>query len=180
MDVASGRADEVFKWFLAAVLFAAPIRAESAEKTYWEFEKRGVVSPQKILATGWEGLVQILDAGGYTRYDFKTADKLLEVMGNLMKDYGGDLVRLHAAASGPRDLEARITALGKGIGPATASIFLRELRGVWRKAAPAPTELEKAAAQKLGIPLARLLKSLSPRKAARLQAALARVGRKLR
>ncbi|MEM4390031.1 MAG: hypothetical protein QXG98_05210 [Candidatus Micrarchaeia archaeon] len=180
IDLASGRMGEVFKWFLAAILFAAPIRAESAARTYREFERRGVLSPQKILATGWDGLVQILDAGGYTRYDFKTADKLLEVMGKLMKDYGGDLNRLHAAASDARDLEARIMGLGKGIGPATVSIFLREMRGLWKKADPAPTALERMAARRLGIPLARLLKALPPRKAAKLQAALARVGRKLR
>jgi len=180
IDLEKGRSGEVFKWFLASILFAAPIRAESAERTYREFERRGVLTPEKVLATGWEGLVQILDAGGYTRYDFKTADKLLEVMGRLVREYGGDLNRLHEAAGDSGELEERIMALGKGIGPATVSIFLRELRGIWEKADPKPTELEAAAARRLHISLTRLLRTLPPRKAARLQAALARIGRRLR
>jgi hypothetical protein len=36
------------------------------------------LTPKQILKTGWDDLVKILDEGGYTRYDFKTADRLLE------------------------------------------------------------------------------------------------------
>jgi hypothetical protein len=39
------------------------------------------------VKTGWDGLVSTLDAGGYVRYDFKTATKLLEVMKNLIDQY---------------------------------------------------------------------------------------------
>jgi len=46
-------------------------------QTYYEFEKRKVNTPDAIIDTGWDGLVGILDTGGYTRYDFKTATKLL-------------------------------------------------------------------------------------------------------
>jgi len=142
---------EVFKWFLASVLFGAPITESAAIKTYKCFEKRSVLSAEKILKTGWEGLVEILDEGGYTRYDYKTADKLLEVANNLAKTYGGSLSRVHNVASGPRDLERRLKGLGKGIGDITASIFLRELRGVWEKADPYPTSLELLAGERLGI-----------------------------
>lgn len=123
------------KWFLAAILFAAPIRAESAIKTYKVFEKNGVVTPKHILDTGWDGLVGLLDAGGYTRYDFKTADKLLEVMKNIVEGYGS-IDKLYAVATDSRDLETRIKSLGKGIGDSTVNIFLRELRPVWKKADP--------------------------------------------
>ena len=68
---------EIFKWFLAAVLFGAPIAEKSVIKTYRCFEKHGAITPEKILERGWRGLVEILDEGGYTRYDFKTSDKLL-------------------------------------------------------------------------------------------------------
>ena len=47
---------------------------------------RGVLSPSKILETGWDGLVEILDEGGYTRYDFKTATKILEIAKIFRKD----------------------------------------------------------------------------------------------
>ncbi len=142
---------EIFKWFLASVLFGAPITETSVIKTYRCFEKREVVTPNKILQTGWDGLVEILDEGSYTRYDFKTATKLLEVMGNLNTKYGGSLNKLHDDASNSLDLEERLKELGKGIGNVTVSIFLRDLRGIWRKADPKPTPLVILAAKKLKI-----------------------------
>ena len=70
--------EEVFKWFLASILFGAPITEKSAVKTYKCFEKYNVLTPEKIIETGWDSLVNILDEGTYTRYDFKTTTKLLE------------------------------------------------------------------------------------------------------
>jgi hypothetical protein len=142
---------EVFKWFLTSVLFGAPITESSVVKTYKCFEKHHVLTPEKILKTGWDGLVQILDEGSYTRYDFKTADKLLLVMGNLEKEYNGSLNLLHQRASDSADLENRLKLLGKGIGDVTVSIFLRDLRSIWKKADPKPTPLVIAAAKDLGI-----------------------------
>lgn len=85
--------------------------------------------------------------GGYTRYDFSTADRLLEVFGRLEKEYGGSLQRLYDSSRDGKDLERRLMGLGKGIGPVTVSIFLREMQEVWPKAAPQPTaRIQKAAA----------------------------------
>ena len=143
--------DEVFKWFFASILFGAPITENAVIKTYRCFEKHKVLTPEKILETGWDGLVEILDEGSYTRYDFKTADKLLAVMNNLMKKYKGNLNLLHERASDSFDLEKRLKDLGKGIGEVTVSIFLRDLRGLWKKAYPKPTSLVVLAARNLGI-----------------------------
>jgi len=151
IDLSDGRDEEVFKWFFASVLFGAPITESSVIKTYKCFQKYDVLTPKKILKTGWDGLVKILDEGSYTRYDFKTADKLLAVMENLMEKYNGSLNLIHSKASDARDLENRLKSLGKGIGDVTVSIFLRELRGIWEKADPNPTSLEILAAKELGI-----------------------------
>ncbi|MGB9676298.1 MAG: hypothetical protein ACPL0C_03840 [Candidatus Bathyarchaeales archaeon] len=151
IKLAEGEENEVFKWFLAVILFGAPITEKAAIKTYKCFEKYGVLTPRKILETGWDGLVQILDEGSYTRYDFKTADKLLETMKNLIENYGGSLKRLHNEAENTEDLAKKLKSLGKGIGDVTVSIFLRELRGIWGKAEPEPTALVVLAAEKLGI-----------------------------
>jgi endonuclease III len=132
---------EIFKWFVASILFGARISEKIVVNTYTEFEKRGFDSPQIFIDTGWDGLVEILDIGGYVRYDFKTATKLLEIMDNLIKNYNGNLNELHKKAKEEKDLEARIKGLGKGIGDTTVNIFLRELRGVWDKANPMPGEL---------------------------------------
>jgi len=155
IELDRGDSQEVFKWFLAAILYGARISETIATRTYREFEARGVLSPEAILETGWHGLVEILDDGGYVRYDFKTATKLLEVMTALKERFDGDLNRLHAQAEGPEDLERTLMALGKGIGPVTVNIFLRELRDVWEKADPLPQELTVLAARRLGFtPLA--------------------------
>jgi endonuclease III len=146
-----GDSHEVFKWFLASILYGARISETIANNTYRVFEKNGVLSPERILETGWDGLVLLLDVGGYVRYDFKTATKLLEVMAALKERFNGDLNTLHAQAQNPRDLEQKLMGLGRGIGPATVNIFLRELRDVWEKADPLPQELVVMSARNLGL-----------------------------
>jgi len=148
IDIESGRSDEIFKWFLASILFGARISQAKAMQTYYEFEKRKVITPDAIIGTGWDGLVEILDAGGYTRYDFKTATKLLEIMQMLKNVYDGDLNIFHEKARDPEDLESKLMEF-KGIGPVTVNIFLRELREIWEKAQPLPGDLVIIAARHL-------------------------------
>lgn len=151
ISLASMEPEEIFKWFLASVLFGARIGEGIVIKTYKEFEKAGVLSPEAILKTGWQDLVDILDRGGYVRYDFKTATKLLEVAGNLKEKYEGDLNRLHFFAEDERDLEKKLPSLGKGIGPVTVNIFLREMRGLWEKAEPPLAEPALLASRNVGL-----------------------------
>jgi hypothetical protein len=150
IDLAAPDAGERFKWFLAAALYGARISESLATRTWREFAAHGVLAPDRIVETGWDGLVRILDAGGYVRYDYKTATKLLAVCEVLIRDYGGSLDTLHEVAADPRDLENRLKALGKGIGDTTVAIFLRELRGIWEKAEPPLSPLAREAAKSLG------------------------------
>jgi hypothetical protein len=149
IDLASLGPGELFKWLLAAVLFGAPIPHEIATRTYLEFCREKLISPRAILRRGWDGLVETLDNGGYVRYDFKTASKLLDLSNALIERYKGDLNRLHDSARDPQGLQQRLQALAKGIGEVTAGIFLRELRGLWSKAQPRPSELAIDAARHL-------------------------------
>lgn len=151
IDLTSGGVHEAFKWFLASVLFGARISESIVKKTFREFTSRGVVSPQAIIDTGWDGLVEILDEGGYVRYDFKTATKLLDLCRTLTEKYHADLAELHAVATGQKDLEQRLMSLAKGIGDVTVNIFLREMRGIWKKADPFPSDLVVMAAKDRGI-----------------------------
>lgn len=150
IDLAASDAGERFKWFLAAVLFGTRISAVLAIRTWKVFAAREVLTPERMLQTGWDGLVAILDAGGYVRYDYKTASKLLDVCTSLEQNYSGNLDTLHDAAADARDLQQRIKALGRGIGDTTADIFLRELRGIWIKADPPLSPLALSAAIELG------------------------------
>ena len=150
IDLAAPDAGERFRWFLAAVLYGTRISESLARRTWHEFAARGVLTPARVAAAGWEGLVAILDAGGYVRYDYKTATKLLEMCASLTRDYRGSLDVLHDSAADPRDLEKRLKALGNGIGDTTVGIFLRELRGIWPRAKPPLSPLALAAAKALG------------------------------
>ena len=138
---------EPFKWLLASILFAAPIRESTATKTYRVFEKYGYTTPSKILEAGWDEIVRCLDEGGYTRYDFKTADKILEVCRNLAKE---GLQEIYEKAKDGKDLENKLKNLAKGIGDATISIFLREM-DVWEKATHPISKYAEMAAKNLGL-----------------------------
>ncbi|MEM3452606.1 MAG: hypothetical protein QW835_03145 [Candidatus Hadarchaeum sp.] len=155
--------EDRFKWFLASLLFAKRISANVAKKTYLMFEAEGLVTPEAILAAGWDRLVEVLDAAGYVRYDFSTASTLLDTVGRI-KSLGG-LERLHQISDNARDLERRLQEL-KGVGPVACNIFLRELRGVWPKAKPSPSKV----ALQLGESLA-----LSRPQVERFESALIRV-----
>lgn len=138
-----------FKWFLASVLFAKRISAETAKETYLYFEQEELTSPDALLQAGWDRLVEVLDSGGYTRYDFSTATNLLGIAKTLKEKYGS-LESLHSESSSPSDLENRLQGF-KGVGPMGVNIFLRELRGIWEKAKPNPSPMAVATARKIGL-----------------------------
>jgi len=145
LDTEEGR----FKWFLASILFAKRISSEIAKKTYQEFEKSGIFDLESIIKAGWDRLVEVLDSGGYVRYDFSTASKLLEIAASLKEKYGS-LDNLYAQSSDSRDLEKRLLEF-KGVGPTTVNIFLRELKGDWEKARPPLSPQAKEIAPRLGL-----------------------------
>lgn len=151
IDIRSKRNEEAVKWLLASILYGKPIRESTATETYRAFEAEDLLNCSKILRTGWEGLVSILDEGGYTRYDFSTATRLLGIFGNLEKLYGCDLNRIHSESKDSSDLALRLGALGKGMGETTISIFLREMRYAWNKAHPKPSPLVRLAMERLKI-----------------------------
>jgi len=139
-----------FKWFLASILFGARISEKIAANTYKTFERSGIDSLGNIITAGWDELVKMLDEGGYVRYDFSTATKLLDIMETL-KDKYGSLENLYSQASDTNDLERRLQEF-KGIGAVTAQIFLRELRGVWQ-ISPEVSSKAKSVAENLDINL---------------------------
>ncbi len=143
------KSKDKFKWFLASILFAKRISAEIAKKTYRRFEEEEITTPQRILEAGWDRLVEVLDSGGYVRYDFSTASNLLTIMEELKEKYG-DLEGLHKESSSPMDLEKRLQEL-RGVGPVGVNIFLRELRGIWEKAKTKPSKIAIKTAQRVDL-----------------------------
>ena len=126
IDLKSKQEAEIFKWFLACLLFGKPIQQEVAKRTYFEFVKEGLISPETIIDAGWDKLVQVLDRGQYVRYDFSTATKLLEICKALQRKYS-TVTNLLCQSKNPTDLNRRLQEF-KGIGPVTSRIFLRDLK----------------------------------------------------
>lgn len=156
---ASGRKDnndkELFKWFLASILFGARISETIAKNTYKTFERYELLTPEKILKAGWDFLINpIMREGGYVRYDGKTSTQILRNCKTLIKEYDGSLKKLHKLAKNSKDLEKRLLQF-YGIGPITINIFLRELRPFWEKANPEPLPIIRKVARKYKIDLSK-------------------------
>lgn len=129
INLASRKEEELFKWFLACLLFGKPIQTEIAEQAYHELVNAGLTSPDAITRAGWDKLVLLLDRAHYVRYDFSTATKLLEVSQELTRRYG-TLQNLLSSARTASDLSRKLQEF-KHVGPVTARIFLRDVRAVW-------------------------------------------------
>jgi endonuclease III len=132
--------EDRFKWFLASMLFAKRISSKIAGKTFMKLIEAGLTTPEKILEAGWGKLVEILDSGGYVRYDYSTATNILEAAKLLINRYDGSLEKLYEEADSFKELENRLREF-KGVGPTAISIFLRELKEVWVKAKPKPSSM---------------------------------------
>jgi len=132
INLNSRKEAEIFKWFLACLLFGKPIQQEVAKRTYFEFEKAKLLTPDAILKAGWDKLVKVLDEGHFVRYDYSTATKLLEVCEALKKQYG-TLSELYKQSKNKSDLVRRLQEF-KGVGPTTVRIFLRDMKDIWPKA----------------------------------------------
>jgi hypothetical protein len=125
INLLSGREEDLFKWFLACLLFGKPIQREIAEQADARLVRADLLSPAAVLQAGWDKLVQFLDDSHYVRHDFSTATKLLEVSKQLQQRYG-TLTRLLAQGRTVAELSVKLQEF-KHIGPVTARIFCRGL-----------------------------------------------------
>lgn len=153
IDLAKREDGEIFKWFLASILFGSRITQTIAMHTYQTFKKYDLLTPRKILDAGWDFLVNpIMREGGYVRYDGKKSEQILRDCDYLLERYDGSLNRMHDMADDEKDLEKRVDEF-YGVGVVTTNIFLRELRPYWEKADPEPLDIIKEEAEKLNIDL---------------------------
>jgi hypothetical protein len=129
INLSSRKEGELFKWFLACLLFGKPIQQEIAERAYLRLVSAGLRNPDAVLAAGWDELVRLLDEAHYVRYDYSTATKLLEVCEALKQRYGS-MTKLITQARSSSELSVRLQEF-KHIGPVTARIFTGEVGPIW-------------------------------------------------
>lgn len=149
LDVDAGDA-EVERWFLAATLFGTRIASSVAERTFRVLDVAGLTRIARARSIEWDDLVALLDAGGYTRYDYRTASRLHALADAVNERHGGEVAhigRTFTTYTGLRDVLDTLP----GWGPVTIGLFLRELRGVWLGANPPIAERAERASQHLGL-----------------------------
>ncbi len=171
INLKSKKEKEIFKWFMASVLFGKRINETIAKNTFNAMMKYKLTSPRAIIKFGWFRLVRkVMREGGYVRYDGMTSQYLLDISKKLIEDYGGKVTNIEKKAKDSKDLERRLLEF-RGIGPTTVNIFLRELRGIWKKANPDIGKYTLLAANNLKISKRDILKNK------RLEVALLRIGK---
>lgn len=125
IDLTEGAADQLFRWFLASLLFGRPIQQDVAANTYRVLIKHGLTSPGQFEKYDREGLRALLDEGHYARLDYIMTDELHDVM-RTVKDEYGSVSQMVKKAESRKALTDKLVAL-KGVGPKTAEIFLRDI-----------------------------------------------------
>ncbi|MDA8274660.1 MAG: hypothetical protein M0029_04675 [Actinomycetota bacterium] len=141
---------ELERWSLAATLFGTRISAGVAARTFAGLAAAGVGSIEEAGRRDGDELVALLDAGGYGRYDFRTATRLHQLAAAIGQRYGGRAADIGRAHHHYQPLAAALDAL-PGWGPVTVGLFLRELRGVWPGATPPLDASAAAAGRHLGL-----------------------------
>jgi hypothetical protein len=135
---------EVERWFLAATLFGARISARVAERAFGVPAAAGLARIGQLRHVSSGDLIAMLDAGGYARYDVRTAIRLLELSEVVDERYDGQGRGDRPQFPGLRGPERRLGRAAR-VGPVTIRLFLRELRGVRPGAGPQLDERALAA-----------------------------------
>lgn len=167
---------EWFKLLVFALLASTRISKDLSVRTAREIFKEGWTTPQKMAQTTWQQRVDVLDRGGYARYDESTSRYLGDTANLLVERYGGDLRRLREAAERQPDRERALLKEFKGIGDVGCDIFFRDAQAVWEELYPFCDRRALRAAEQLGLGStpAELAKLASGKDFVRLVGALAR------
>ena len=172
------RPGPLYQLHVLTTLLSARISADIALAAARELFAAGYRSPSAMAEASWQDRVDALGRAHYRRYDERTATMLGDAAGQLIRDSRGDLRRLRDKADGNVGEIADLLAGFPGIGPAGASIFLREVQETWPSIAPYVDARMIEGARRVGLPAGRdelaavLATSKQP---SRMSAALVRV-----
>lgn len=137
--------EPLFQLLTLCMLQAKPIRASVAVAAARELFAAGLTTPAAVSDAPRSTMIGLFGRAGYARYDESTTTRLKAMSAKLLSDYGGDLRELRPGA--PKSLE-----VFDGVGPACATMFAREVQGVWPELAPVFDKKALEGAAKLGLP----------------------------
>lgn len=136
----------LWRLLVLSLLLSARISSDIAVAAAKELSKSGYRTPRKMADATWQQRVDALGRGHYRRYDERTSTMLGEVAERVLSEYGGDLRRLR-----DEDVHTSLQQF-KGIGPTGATIFCREVQGIWPEQAPYVDDIAAKGAERLGLP----------------------------
>lgn len=142
----------LWQLLVLSLLLSTRIRSDIAVATARELFAEGWRTPEHLRESTWQHRVNVLGRGGYRRYDESTATRLDDAAALLLDRWGGDLRRLRDEADGDPRRIAKSLQTFDGIGPAGASIFLREVQAVWPQVRPYLDRLALEGARAAGLP----------------------------
>jgi endonuclease III len=171
----------LYELLVLAMLLSARISANIAVAAARELFAAGYRTPAAMADASWQDRVDALGRGHYKRYDERTATMLGDGAGQVLRDWHGDLRALRDKAGGGAAAIAGLLTEFPGIGPAGASVFLREVQEIWPSVAPYVDDRMAEGARRAALPddrdaLAALLEESG--QPARLAAALIRMSLK--
>lgn len=149
------RPGPLYQLHVLATLLSARISSEIAVAAARELFAAGYRTPDAMSEASWQDRVDALGRGHYRRYDERTSTMLGDAAARLTEEYGGDLRRLRDEAEGDAGDVANLLTEFPGIGPAGASIFLREVQETWPSVAPYVDAKMTDGARKAGLPAGR-------------------------
>ena len=166
----------LFQLLVLCMLASKPIDASIAVAAARELFKAGLRTPEAVLASDRQTMIDAFGRAHYVRYDESSATRLTD-MAKLVHDQYSDDLRDIAESSRHEVAGARrMLKKFKGIGDTGADIYLREVQDTWTWVRPYFDDRARATAKKLGLPSdPEALGALAPRANARLAAALVRV-----
>lgn len=163
----------LWQLLVLSLLLSARISSDIAVAAARELNKAGYRTPRKMADATWQQRVDALGRGHYRRYDERTSTMLGEVAEKLLDEYGGDLRRIRE-----HDVHRELQRF-KGIGPTGATIFCREVQGIWPELSPYVDDIAAKGADRLGLPTSpeKLASLVRERDLPRLVAGLVRAAR---
>lgn len=178
IDIQANTPSALFRLLVAALLFSARISSRLAIQAAKGLTGQGWITPQKMVAAGWEERTRTLNKSGYARYDERTSRMLGDTSQLILDRYKGDLRNLREASGRNTDRERQLLVEFKGIGNVGVDIFFREVQVAWDELFPFADQRAQQNARKLGLPTdgQALLDLVGKEHFPRLVSALVRVG----
>ena len=166
----------LFQLLVLCMLASKPIDASIAMAAARELFKAGLRTPEAVLASDRQTMIDAFGRAHYVRYDESSATRLTAMAELVHDQHSGDLRDIAESSRHEVAGARRMLKKFKGIGDTGADIYLREVQDTWTWVRPYFDDRARATAKKLGLPSdPEALGALAPRANARLAAALVRV-----